>query len=59
MASVLMRPPCERVFDPAALREAEVATFGDDPTRSSAPLTRTVSLALSPTAACDLVLAFT
>ena len=30
MASVLMRPPRERVLDAAALREAEVAALADD-----------------------------
>ena len=31
IASVLIRPPAERVLDPPALREAEVAALADDP----------------------------
>ena len=30
IASVLIRPPAERVLDAAALREAEVAALADD-----------------------------
>ena len=31
IASVLIRPPAERVLDPAALGEPEVAALADDP----------------------------
>ena len=49
----------ERELDPAPLREAEVAALADDAARSSAPSTRTASLALSPTSACVSACAFT
>ena len=54
MKSVLRRPPRERVLDAAALRAAEVAAFADHLARAArVPLTRTASLARSPTSACD------
>ena len=50
----------ERVLDAAALREAEVAALGDDAARAArSALTRTASLALSPTSAWVSLCAFT
>ena len=53
IASVLMRPPLQRVLDAPVLGEAEVAAFADGRgSAGRAPSTRSASLALSPTSAC-------